>query len=116
MKRLSTILVLMALSLTSGCSILGGTHNEYTIVEPGMPIQAVGNKKGKSEKNVVTGQELKSGKIATQDVNGWVMMPPSHWRVVANILEQAKKKGIVPQTTSEQVPAEVVPLPEKPAP
>lgn len=72
--------------LTSGCGIRPSVTHTYNVVEPGDPIQIVDLKAGKGEKVEVTGTTVKGGTISTQDITGWIAMPPSHWRVIADKL------------------------------
>ncbi len=89
-RMLQCSLMLVLFSMTLGCSVRPKEKQTYVVVEPGDPIQALDSKENRI---IVTGSTLKGGTIATQDVTGWVMMPPSHWRVVSAQLEKDKAEG-----------------------
>lgn len=72
------------------CLILSGCltpkkETEFVIVHPGQPITILKNVK-------VEGQEMQSKAISEQNIGGWVTMPPDHWKVIDEILEQYRKE------------------------
>lgn len=75
-----------------GCARPSETHT-YVIIDTGDPIQGVDTGDGKGDKIIVTGNTLKGGVTAKQDVTGWIMMPPSHWAVIGAQLEKDKSEG-----------------------
>jgi len=85
-RPLSCLLLLNVCLLTSGCGIRPKESNTYVVVEAGDPAQVIDLDKGKGEKVIVKCKTMKGGTIANQDITGWIAMPPSHWRVIADKL------------------------------
>lgn len=92
-RMLQFSLTLTLLLTISGCSIRPIDNAKYVVVEPGDPIQALDSADGKTNRVIVKGVTLKGGAVSTQDVTGWVMMPPSHWKIVSAQLEKDKAAG-----------------------
>ena len=76
---------LSSLSVT-GCTLGPTVEVRHVLIHPGQPLRVL-------ENVTLSGERLDGGGIATHDVGGWVMMPPSHWVVIKGILE---KSGMAP--------------------
>ncbi len=93
MIRTLLFLTMSILLLTTlGCSRPKDSQT-YVVIEAGDPIQAVDKKDGKGERIIVTGTTLKGNVVTTQDVTGWFMMPPSHWKIISAQIEKDKAEG-----------------------
>lgn len=68
--------------LTTGCTIGPTVEVRHVLIHPGQPLRIL-------ENVTVTGERLDGGGQASHDLGGWVAMPPSHWAVIAGILEKA---------------------------
>ena len=82
--RLSLAVTLCSTLL--GCGVTANlgpqTKTEYILVHPGNPLQVMENR-------TVLGKPLGGdGAAQKQDVGGWIMMPPDHWKVVKEELEK----------------------------
>lgn len=77
---LLTTLLCFALS---GCGVTVGprVETQVVILRPGNPVRILENRRMKSQ--ALTGSE----EIISQDVGGWVSMPPEHWDAVKRQLE-----------------------------
>jgi hypothetical protein len=86
--RLSLVCLLFL--TTWGCGLRPQETTIYVIAEPGTPLRAL--RSSAKTDIVVTGQDMKSGKIIqNQKIDGWVTMPPSHWEVVKEKLNGVAK-------------------------
>lgn len=90
-KLLCSLMYILCMMIL-GC-LRPNEKQTYVVVEPGDPIQALDTQDGKAQKVIVTGTTMKGGNIAKQDVTGWIMMPPSHWKVISTQLERDKANG-----------------------
>ncbi len=87
--RLYSLLCLLCL-VTWGCGLRPQETTILIVAEPGQPFQLLDE--GKGNDVIARGRDLKSGKIVLkQKVNGWVAMPPSHWKVVKEKLNGVAK-------------------------
>jgi hypothetical protein len=87
-KIITCLLTMILLFMTSGCSLRPEEKNTYVIVHPGDPIQALDLKDGKAQKVIITGKSSKTGAVGTQDVTGWFMMDPDHWKAIKEDLDK----------------------------
>ena len=88
MVRLS-LMSLMCCSL-SGC-LRPKESVVYIVSQPGAPAQIL--ESNKKTTIPVKMQDLESGKIVdSQEIQGWVAMPKSHWDVIKGILEKYSKE------------------------
>lgn len=85
-KILLVAAVMLTCLLNAGCGLRIGPEvkETYTILHPGRPMEVLKNAK-------VTGRLIDgTGQAVTQDVGGWVMMPPEHWAAIRRALEKEK--------------------------
>jgi len=77
---------------SAGCGLSIGPQVEtrYVLIHTGKPLEVLENRTVKGR--VLDG----TGAAVTQDVGGWVMMPPDHWDAVKRALERAQ--GAAPAT------------------
>jgi len=75
------------LTLASGCDLTLGpkVKTTYTLIHPGRPMEVVEAVKAKGR--LLDG----TGDAVTQDIGGWVVMPPDHWELVQRKLRQLEK-------------------------
>jgi hypothetical protein len=67
----------------SGCVTLGPkVETQVVILRPGNPVRILENRRMKCQP--MTGSEA----MISQDVGGWVAMPPEHWDAVRRQLEK----------------------------
>lgn len=84
------LLTLTLCFLISGCGVRPSETKTYVVVRPGDPIQIVDLKAQKGEKVEVTGSTLKGGAVSSEDVTGWIAMPPEHWEIIKAALEKTQ--------------------------
>ena len=74
----------------AGCGLTLGpvTETRYVVVAPGVPVEVLENKTVRCR--VLTDE---SGDVVTQDVGGWVAMPPEHWATVKSEITRLRKKA-----------------------
>ena len=77
---------MMSFLLSAGCDLTLGpkTKTVYTIVYPGKPLEILEQVKVKAR--VIDG----AGDPITQDIGGWICLPPEHWEAVKRALEAKK--------------------------
>jgi len=79
---------LAALAL-AGCDLTLGpkTETRYVIVQPGVPVEVL-------ETRVLRCRVLtdESGSDVSQDVGGWIAMPPEHWDTVKREITRLRAK------------------------
>jgi hypothetical protein len=82
--------LMMSCLLISGCDLTLGpkVKTTYVLIQPGKPVELLESVK-------VKGRLLDGGvDPVTQDIGGWIAMPPEHWAAVQRALlaaEAAKK-------------------------
>lgn len=71
------LLIATACLLISACDLSIGPRVEtrFVILKPGQPGKIL-------ESATVQMSTLNDGEIATQDIGGWIAMPPDHWNMV----------------------------------
>jgi hypothetical protein len=81
--RFLLLMTLLCCAL-SGCGVTVGprVETQVVILRPGNPVRILENRRMKSQ--ALTGSE----EILSQDVGGWVSMPPEHWEAVKRQLEK----------------------------
>ena len=88
---LSALILMISFLMISGCDITLGpkVKTVYAIVYPGKPIEILQNAK-------VIGRVLNAYTLdpVTQDIGGWIAMPPEHWELIQKKLAT---KDIVPK-------------------
>lgn len=88
MKTCLTILACSLLALcAAGCDLTLGPKVEtrYVIVQPGLPVEILENERLRCRVLKDNG-----GATVTQDVGGWVAMPPKHWQAVKAEVERLR--------------------------
>ncbi len=72
--------------MTLGCDLTLGPKQKtnWVILHPGKPGQILRNTKALL--NVFKGHK----EPVTQDIGGWIVMPPDHWEAVERALKEAK--------------------------
>ncbi len=96
---------LLILMLTpSGCTLGPTVETRTLLIHPGQPLRVM-------DQTTVRGERLDGGGIASQDVGGWVMMPPDHWNVVAGALRDYATMQAAKQRAENAPP---VVAPDKP--
>lgn len=83
-----TVAAMLICSLIVGCDLTLGPKvaTKYTIVHPGKPLQILEPAKVKARLLDGTGDPV------TQDIGGWVCLPPEHWEAIKRALEAATSK------------------------
>lgn len=106
--------LLFSVILVSGCGLRPSETVTYITVSPGTPLQLLDVPAGaKGQDLMARGKDLKSDKVVEkQKINGWMAMPPDHWKVV-----KAKLNGVAKYEADNHVSiqpiADVVDLPSK---
>lgn len=79
------------LACAGGCGLTIGPviENRAVIVNPGVPVELLENRKIRC--HVITDKDGEI-KILKQDVGGWVAMPPEHWQTLKNEMERLRAK------------------------
>lgn len=90
-KRIRSALAILICSLLAGCSLTIGpkVENKHIIVNAGVPIECL-------QQVTVKCHVLKdSGEtnIIEQDVGGWIMMPPDHWKSIKSEIQRLRVKA-----------------------
>ena len=77
-------LMMLPFCALSGCGVTVGprVETQVVILRPGNPVRILENRKLKCQS--MTGSEA----MISQDVGGWVAMPPEHWDAVKRQLEK----------------------------
>lgn len=87
-RRCRLILVLCCLLCTTlsttSCTLGPTVETRYVIVHPGQPLRAMANQQ-------IDGERMDGAGVVSQDVGGWVMMPPDHWAVIDKLIKQAQQ-------------------------
>lgn len=83
---MTCLLLWLLLSMTA-CTIGPTTEVRYVIVHAGQPMRAMANQS-------IDGERMDGAGITSQDVGGWVMMPPDHWAAIEKIVKQAQSAPI----------------------
>lgn len=101
-KRMRNALKTLACSLIllgcGGCNLTLGPQASVTtvIVEEGAPIECLENRKVKACLFDGADGDTQTFK---QEIGGWVMMPPKHWKAVKEELIRLRRKCGEPETT-----------------
>jgi len=92
-KLIKSVCLILVCSLLAGCSLTIGpkVENRSIIVKSGVPIECLDQIKVRShvltEKDEVTG-----ARVFRQDVGGWIMMHPDHWKSLKAEVERLREK------------------------
>jgi len=84
-NRYAVLMMILLCCMTSGCSGLSvgpQIRTEYVVLHAGKPMQVLENTK--VEGRVLDG----SGDTVTQEIGGWLVMPPSHFEALKRAAEK----------------------------
>jgi hypothetical protein len=87
-----TVLMLSCLPiLVSGCDLTIGpkVKTTYVLIQPGKPVEILETSKVKA-RILSTGNDKVDP--VTQDVGGWIAMPPEHWAAVERAMEELERR------------------------
>ena len=86
--------LILACSLLAGCSLTIGpkVENRAIIVQSGIPIECLDQVKVRAHVLREKG-EGESARVFKQDVGGWIMMHPDHWKSVKAEIERLREKA-----------------------
>jgi len=86
----------------AGCTIGPQVRETYVLLKPGVPVRILENRSLRTRtlaaEKVEDVANVRGGGVVSQDVGGWVAMPPEHWDMIERRL---RSLGIEPKRPVE---------------